>query len=101
MQFPVGRQSSFGGPPASNSTNAAAAPSTLNARKAMPVASNFSFATVGLSPAQANASWALLAAAIGEIHSGNQGRLSFEQLYRNAYMLVLHKHGDMLYRGVD
>ncbi len=27
--------------------------------------------------------------------------MSFEELYRNAYNLVLQKHGDMLYRGVS
>ena len=30
----------------------------------------------------------------------NASSLSFEELYRNAYNLVLHKHGELLYRGV-
>lgn len=38
--------------------------------------------------------------AIGEIHNKNASLLSFEELYRNAYNLVLHKHGDLLYAGV-
>ena len=38
--------------------------------------------------------------AIGEIHNKNASSLSFEELYRNAYNLVLHKHGDLLYAGV-
>jgi hypothetical protein len=70
-------------------------------RNQMPVASNFSFASVGLTPAQAAAIWSGLRVAIGEIQTGNQGVLRFEELYRNAYTLVLHKHGDMLYKGVD
>lgn len=39
--------------------------------------------------------------AIGEIHNKNASLLSFEELYRNAYNLVLHKHGDLLYQGVE
>lgn len=38
--------------------------------------------------------------AITEIHNKNASSLSFEELYRNAYNLVLHKHGDLLYSGV-
>ncbi|CAM9921785.1 unnamed protein product, partial [Ectocarpus sp. 12 AP-2014] len=33
-------------------------------------------------------------------HNKNASSLSFEELYRNAYNLVLHKHGDLLYAGV-
>eukprot|EP00903_Cladosiphon_okamuranus_P018135 g16689.t1 len=44
--------------------------------------------------------WDLLSTAIGEIHNKNASSLSFEELYRNAYNLVLHKHGDLLYAGV-
>lgn len=42
----------------------------------------------------------LSSTAIGEIHNKNASSLSFEELYRNAYNLVLHKHGDLLYAGV-
>lgn len=38
--------------------------------------------------------------AIDEIYKKNASTLSFEELYRNAYKLVLHKHGDLLYDGV-
>ena len=38
--------------------------------------------------------------AITQIHKKNASSLSFEELYRNAYNLVLHKHGDLLYSGV-
>ncbi|CAM9354291.1 unnamed protein product [Phaeothamnion confervicola] len=44
--------------------------------------------------------WQALSRAIDEIHNMNAGTLSFEELYRNAYNLVLHKHGELLYHGV-
>lgn len=44
--------------------------------------------------------WTTLRAAIQEIQKKNNGGLSFEELYRNAYTLVLHKKGDTLYEGV-
>lgn len=43
--------------------------------------------------------WKHLQAAIQEIQRKNNSGLSFEELYRNAYTMVLHKHGDMLYNG--
>lgn len=86
---------------ASGSGSGMASTSSVGARKLLPSASNFSFAAVGLESSAAASIWSSLRAAIGEIQSGNQGRLRFEELYRNAYTLVLHKHGDMLYRGVE
>lgn len=44
--------------------------------------------------------WNTLKSAIKEIQNKNNGGLSFEELYRNAYTLVLHKKGDLLYEGV-
>ena len=44
--------------------------------------------------------WSGLASAINEIHNQDASQLSFEELYRNAYNLVLHKHGEVLYKGV-
>ena len=44
--------------------------------------------------------WNILAKAIDEIYNRNASQLSFEELYRNAYNLVLHKHGTLLYEGV-
>ena len=44
--------------------------------------------------------WASLSNAIGEIHKHNASALSFEENYRYAYNLVLHKQGDLLYKGV-
>lgn len=42
----------------------------------------------------------LLLSAIQEIHSHNASGLSFEELYRNAYNMVLHKYGGMLYSAL-
>lgn len=44
--------------------------------------------------------WATLKNAIQEIQKKNNSGLSFEQLYRNAYNMVLHKHGNRLYFGL-
>ncbi|KAK9510303.1 hypothetical protein O3M35_005117 [Rhynocoris fuscipes] len=44
--------------------------------------------------------WGLLKSAIQEIQKKNNSGLSFEELYRNAYTMVLHKHGERLYTGL-
>ncbi|KAI9819098.1 MAG: Cullin-3 [Phylliscum demangeonii] len=44
--------------------------------------------------------WAVLASALQEIHTKNASNLSFEELYRNAYKLVLRKQGHDLYSKV-
>ncbi|VDN05739.1 unnamed protein product [Thelazia callipaeda] len=44
--------------------------------------------------------WELLKRAIQEIQRKNNSGLSFEELYRNAYTMVLHKHGEKLYMGL-
>jgi cullin 3 len=49
----------------------------------------------------ASQTWEALANAIDEIYNRNASQLSFEELYRNAYNLVLHKHGTLLYDGVS
>jgi len=49
----------------------------------------------------AQQTWSVLANAIDEIYNRNASQLSFEELYRNAYNLVLHKHGALLYEGVS
>lgn len=41
--------------------------------------------------------WEVLASSLREIHTKNASRLSFEELYRNAYKLVLKKKGESLY----
>ncbi|KAG5300032.1 Cullin [Histoplasma capsulatum G186AR] len=52
------------------------------------------------SSANFQTSWAVLAASIREIHTKNASHLSFEELYRNAYQLVLIKKGLDLYDHV-
>ncbi|XP_014249624.1 cullin-3-A isoform X2 [Cimex lectularius] len=44
--------------------------------------------------------WGLLKSAIQEIQKKNNSGLSFEELYRNAYTMVLHKYGERLYSGL-
>jgi cullin 3 len=48
----------------------------------------------------AQKTWSTLEAAIDEIYNQNASALSFEELYRSAYNLVLNKFGDLLYTGV-
>ncbi|EJD06564.1 ubiquitin ligase SCF complex subunit Cullin [Fomitiporia mediterranea MF3/22] len=44
--------------------------------------------------------WGKLSNAIREIHNHNASNLSFEENYRYAYNLVLHKYGKQMYDGV-
>ena len=44
--------------------------------------------------------WAVLERAFSEIHTKNASELSFEELYRNAYKIVLKKKGEELYNKV-
>lgn len=44
--------------------------------------------------------WTLLKNAIQEIQKKNNSGIPFEELYRNAYTMVLHKHGERLYTGL-
>ena len=44
--------------------------------------------------------WEVLKHSLAEIHTKNASKLSFEELYRNAYKLVLKKRGDHLYQQV-
>ena len=48
----------------------------------------------------ATQTWETLHRAIHEINKQNASALSFEELYRNAYNMVLHKFGDKLYNGL-
>jgi cullin 3 len=45
--------------------------------------------------------WRVLETALIEIHTKNASRLSFEELYRNAYKIVLKKKGELLYEKVS
>ncbi|KAI5309912.1 Cullin-3 [Ascosphaera atra] len=44
--------------------------------------------------------WDKLSSALKEIHTKNASNLSFEELYRSAYKLVLKKQGERLYDSV-
>lgn len=48
-----------------------------------------------------DAIWNVLETALQEIHTKNASKLSFEELYRNAYKIVLKKKGDVLYDRVS
>lgn len=56
---------------------------------------------VSMDPNYADNTWKLLKGAILEIHKQNASGLSFEELYRNAYNMVLHRYGDKLYKGLQ
>jgi len=56
---------------------------------------------VRMDPNYAETTWATLKEAIHEIHRHNASGLSFEELYRKAYNMVLHKYGEMLYNGLQ
>ena len=51
-------------------------------------------------PQYADKTWAVLRDAICQINRRDASGLSFEELYRNAYNMVLHKFGDKLYAGL-
>jgi len=53
-----------------------------------------------LTEEQASEIWDNLRSAMRQIYNANASKLSFEELYRNSYNLVLHKYGDLLYNGV-
>ncbi|KAL6994217.1 Cullin-3A [Sarracenia purpurea var. burkii] len=55
---------------------------------------------VVVDPKYAEKTWKILEHAIQEIYNHNASGLSFEELYRNAYNMVLHKFGDKLYSGL-
>ena len=49
---------------------------------------------------QALQHWGIIKDAIHKIYAQKASTLSYEELYRTAYNLVLHKHGEMLYDNV-
>ncbi|XP_057447618.1 cullin-3B-like [Lotus japonicus] len=55
---------------------------------------------VVVDPKYAEKTWKVLEHAINEIYNHNASGLSFEELYRNAYNMVLHKFGEKLYLGL-
>ncbi|PWA94803.1 Cullin [Artemisia annua] len=55
---------------------------------------------VVVDPKYGDKTWMILEHAINQIYNHNASHLSFEQLYRNAYNMVLHKFGETLYTGL-
>lgn len=53
-----------------------------------------------MSVEQAQQHWTTIKEAIHKIYAKQASSLSYEELYRTAYNLVLHKHGELLYNGV-
>lgn len=51
-------------------------------------------------PEYAQRTWETLRLAIQKINDRKTSELSFEELYRLSYNMVLHKHGDVLYNGL-
>ncbi|GAU90405.1 hypothetical protein RvY_02825 [Ramazzottius varieornatus] len=82
-------------PPAPGSTQPAP-PSTARSTKLRIRA----FPTNNMDDQYVGTIWAMLKNAIQEIQRKNNSGLSFEELYRNAYTMVLHKHGARLYEGL-
>ncbi|GMH33867.1 hypothetical protein BSKO_01701 [Bryopsis sp. KO-2023] len=56
--------------------------------------------TVQMTKDYADTTWKVLEEAIHKIQNHNASKLSFEELYRNAYNMVLHRFGDRLYAGL-
>ncbi|AES96670.1 putative cullin protein, neddylation [Medicago truncatula] len=55
---------------------------------------------VVMDPQYGDKTWIILENAIHQIYNHNASGLSFEELYRNAYNMVLHKFGERLYSGL-
>ncbi|XP_047337109.1 cullin-3A-like [Impatiens glandulifera] len=55
---------------------------------------------VVVDPDYAETTWKILEHAIHEIYDHNASGLSFEELYRSAYNMILHKFGEKLYSGL-
>jgi Cullin family/Cullin protein neddylation domain len=56
--------------------------------------------SVRTDPEYAQRTWATLQQAITKINERKTSELSFEELYRFSYNMVLHKYGDILYDGL-
>jgi cullin 3 len=51
--------------------------------------------------ADVDKSWSAIETAFKEIHTKNVSALSYEEIYRHAYQVVLKKKGDDLYKRVN
>lgn len=57
--------------------------------------------SINTDPDFANRTWSKLQDALRRIQDRDMADLSYEALYRYAYNMVLHKHGEFLFRGVQ
>lgn len=73
----------------------------VEARRAGQVTPDVSLANRWVLLLQVNRSWAKLSSAMNAIFEECAGDLSFEELYRTGYNMVLHKHGEKLYSNVQ
>ena len=48
-----------------------------------------------------SSAWILLRQAIQQIYEKKSSVLSYEELYRSAYKIVLNRHGELLYENVN
>ncbi|KAJ3257177.1 hypothetical protein HK103_004875 [Boothiomyces macroporosus] len=51
-------------------------------------------------PKNTDEQWEIISTGMKEIFNHNSSKLSFEELYRSAYTMVLHKDGEKLYQNV-
>ncbi|CAI9761794.1 unnamed protein product [Fraxinus pennsylvanica] len=56
---------------------------------------------VVVDPKFADTTWKILDHAISQIYNRNYIDVNFEELYRHAYNMVLHKYGEKLYSGLE
>jgi cullin 3 len=74
----------------------------MTSRKAKLTIQPFRYVTLAdVTPEQAQKSWEKLELALQRIFARDHHDLSFEELYRTAYNLVLHRYGELLYEGLE
>ena len=89
---------SRGGSSYANGSGASAANSNYQQRAIFP--RNDRMRDNTLNNEQAQQDWATIKDAIVKIYAQKASTLSYEELYRTCYYLVLYKHGEMLYENV-
>jgi hypothetical protein len=62
---------------------------------------SFAFCSPDFSVSEAKSKLDFLRESFRKIYQGGASTLRFEELYRNAYLLVINKHGEMLYEAVQ
>jgi cullin 3 len=62
---------------------------------------NMGMASKNMSRDEAKVTWKKLEVAIAKIYQQDASDLSFEELYRYSYTMVIHRHGELLYSGME